>query len=236
MNWSDITGTFSKVKVPKSWAPIFYVFLNDPYIKKNFQDLEAAIEDAKARNKKVYPPKELIWNAFKLCPFSKVRVVIIGQDVYHSQPRQAMGLSFSVPRDVGIPPSLRNIFKELNNSCNVIRKHGDLSDWARQGVLLLNCALTVEEKKAGSHMKYWKLFSTAIVSYLSDASKHRIIFVGWGRFARGMIDKIVDREKHIVLESQHPSPLASGKGPDAFLGCDHFKKINELLGMDQIKW
>ena len=175
-----------------------------------------------------------MFNAFNLTPFDHVKVVVIGQDPYHG-PGQAMGLSFSVPKGIKVPPSLKNIYKELANDVGIeVPDHGDLTYWARQGVFLLNAILTVEHKSPGSHKKVgWQKFTNAVIQKLSD-EKEGLVFLLWGRFARSKVE-IIDELKHYVLESAHPSPLAG----DAFMGNHHFSKTNELLlrqGEKAIDW
>lgn len=182
----------------------------------------------------IYPPGPKIFNAFDSTPFSKVKVIILGQDPYHG-PGQAMGLSFSVPKNIRIPPSLRNIHKELYNDLDIeIPGHGDLSSWAAKGVFLLNAILTVEHKKAGSHSKIgWETFTDAVIRKLSD-ERENLVFLLWGRFARSKAS-LIDSNKHHIFESAHPSPLAG----NAFMNNNHFSKANKALidaGLDPIDW
>jgi uracil-DNA glycosylase len=173
----------------------------------------------------IFPKNELVFYAFNKTPLSKVKVVILGQDPYHGK-NQAHGLSFSVPNGIKNPPSLRNIFKELNSDLKIpISENGDLTSWARQGVLLLNATLTVREKEAGSHQKMgWENFTNALISKLS-AEKEGVVFLLWGAFAQKKA-ALIDSEKHYVLETTHPSPFSAYRG---FLGCKHFSKTNEIL-------
>ncbi len=177
------------------------------------------------RNGKVYPPAKLIFNAFNLCPFDKVRVVIIGQDPYHGR-GQAHGLCFSVPDGVPMPPSLKNIFKEINSDLGLpIPKSGNLEHWARQGVLLLNTTLTVREGSPTSHCgRGWERFTDAVIKKLSD-EKEGLVFLLWGRHAKEK-GKVIDRSKHLVLEAAHPSPFSATAG---FFDCKHFSKTNDYL-------
>ncbi|EAL3458209.1 uracil-DNA glycosylase, partial [Campylobacter coli] len=182
----------------------------------------------------IYPPANLIFNAFNLCPLKEIKIIILGQDPYH-QPNQAMGLSFSVPKNVKIPPSLNNIFKELQNDLNITpAKSGDLSSWAKQGVLLLNSILSVEAGKPASHSSWgWQEFSDAVISKLS-LEKSGLIFILWGNYAKSK-KALIDTKKHFILEAAHPSPLAR----TGFLGCKHFSKANEILknlGKKPINW
>ena len=184
--------------------------------------------------KTLYPPGPLIFNAFNATPLDKVKVVILGQDPYHG-PGEAMGLCFSVPTAIKIPPSLQNIFKEIRDDVGVpISNHGNLSSWADQGVFLLNAMLTVEHKKAGSHQRIgWQTFTDAVIQRLSDDKDH-LVFLLWGNFARQK-KQLINTNKHDVLESPHPSPLARG----GFYGHHHFSRTNTLLtnhGHPPIKW
>lgn len=183
-----------------------------------------------------YPPAKLIFNAFNLCPFDDVKVVIIGQDPYH-EPGQAMGLSFSVADGVAMPPSLQNIFKEIQQDLGApIPASGDLSRWARQGVLLLNATLTVRAHQAASHQrKGWERFTDAAIRALS-AERDHLVFILWGGYARSKAP-LIDRTKHLILESVHPSPLSANRG--GWFGNHHFSRCNEWLkeqGKEPIEW
>jgi len=196
--------------------------------------IRAGIMASRTKGHTVYPPSSLIFNAFNSTPLSELKVVILGQDPNH-QPHQAMGLSFSVPQNVRIPASLRNIYKELIRDLNIATPgHGDLSIWSTQGVLLLNAILTVEGSNAGSHRKIgWQQFTDQVISYISE-HKEGIVFLLWGNFAKSK-KALIDTEKHHVLEAVHPSPLAGNK----FIGCGHFSKTNELLtsqNQEPIDW
>ena len=187
------------------------------------------------QGKTIYPPGALIFNAFDKTPFDKVKVVLLGQDPYHG-PGQAHGLCFSVPDGVPPPPSLVNMYKELNTDIGMpVPKTGNLTRWAGQGILLLNAALTVRAGEAASHSKIgWMNFTDAVIKKIS-AEKKGIIFLLWGRFAQ---DKqvLIDGTKHFILKAAHPSPLSAHNG---FFGCRHFSKTNELLvqqGLDPIDW
>jgi uracil-DNA glycosylase len=187
------------------------------------------------QGKTIYPPKELVFNAFELTCFSNLKVVILGQDPYHG-PNQAHGLSFSVMKGVRQPPSLKNIFKELVSDINFdIPNHGDLSDWAKQGVFLLNTVLTVEQAKAHSHAnKGWEIFTDNVIRSISDHHKN-IVFMLWGAPAQRKT-QLIDQSKHLILKSPHPSPLSAHRG---FLGCRHFSQCNEYLRenkIDEINW
>jgi len=180
---------------------------------------------------KVFPKKQDLLNAFSFCPFDKLKVVIIGQDPYHGF-GQANGLAFSVNRGVKIPPSLKNIFKEVQNSgFDVSSIHGDLKSWADQGVLLLNSSLSVLEGRPMSHKKLnWQKWTDFIVKYVSD-NKESVVFILWGNFAQSKKD-LIDCSKHLVLESSHPSPLSARH---SFVGCKHFLKANQYLNVN-IDW
>lgn len=206
-----------------------YVLLNG----KNFLiDIQKKInEDIKKfeGHFNVFPEKNYVFNAFNHFNYKDLKVVIIGQDCYHN-PKQAHGLCFSVPKGIKIPPSLRNIYKELNDDVSnfIIPKHGYLEKWAKQGVLLLNAALSVREKKPGSHLKYWIPYTDRIIKYISDHSSN-IIFLLWGNFARRK-KNIINTDQHFILEATHPSPLAMRKNAkEKWFGSKHFSKTNELL-------
>lgn len=210
----------AEVKIESSWKRILQAEFEKPY----FTNLVEFLKKEKESGKTIYPPGPQIFNAFEQCPFDKVRVVILGQDPYH-QPGQAMGLSFSVPKGVPLPASLKNIYKEIQSDLNVkMPDHGDLTEWAKNGVFLLNAILTVEKSKAGSHQKTgWQEFTDAVIKNLSN-HKNKIVFLLWGNYARSK-KLLIDQSKHAVLEAAHPSPLAGG----AFFGCRHFSKTNEIL-------
>lgn len=209
-------------------------FLEEEFKKPYFLDIKRQYIETLKAGKNIYPPANLTFNAFNLTPLNSLKIVLLGQDPYHKQ-NQAMGLSFSVPKGVPIPPSLRNIFKELNADLGVkIPQNGDLSAWARQGVLLLNAIFSVEENKPLSHSLWgWQEFSNNIIKKLS-LEKEGLIFILWGKFAQSK-KSLIDTRKHFILEAAHPSPLAR----QGFLGCRHFSKSNALLeklGKEPIKW
>lgn len=183
-----------------------------------------------------YPPGSLIFNAFNLCPFDRVKVVIIGQDPYH-EPGQAQGLSFSVPEGVPFPPSLQNIFKEIQLDLGKpMPPTGDLTRWAEQGVLLLNATLTVRAHQAASHQRHgWEQFTDAAISALNTEREH-LVFILWGGYARSKA-QLIDRSRHLVLESVHPSPLSANRG--GWFGNHHFSQCNAYLrehGEQEIDW
>lgn len=183
-----------------------------------------------------YPPGSLIFNAFNLCPFDRVKVVIIGQDPYH-EPGQAQGLSFSVPEGVPFPPSLQNIFKEIQFDLGKpIPPTGDLTRWAEQGVLLLNATLTVRAHQAASHQRHgWEQFTDAAIRAL-NAERESLVFILWGGYARSKA-QLIDRSRHLVLESVHPSPLSANRG--GWFGNHHFSQCNAYLrehGEQEIDW
>ncbi|MEZ8350034.1 uracil-DNA glycosylase [Vibrio splendidus] len=220
------------MSAPKSWESI----INDERDKEYFQSVLAFVEQQRNSGKTIYPPQEQVFSAFDMTPFESVRVVILGQDPYHGA-KQAHGLAFSVLPGVKIPPSLRNMYKELAQDIDgfEIPSHGYLDTWASQGVLMLNTVLTVEEAKAHSHAKCgWETFTDAIIAELNQRSEP-IIFLLWGAHAQKK-GQAIDADKHHVLTAPHPSPLSAHRG---FFGCQHFSTTNKLLSsMDQqaIDW
>jgi uracil-DNA glycosylase len=225
-----MSTTVSNVQMEEGWKHALDPEFQQPY----FAEIKAFLLAEKQAGKTIYPPGPLIFNAFNKTPFQKVKVVILGQDPYHN-PGEAMGLCFSVPKGIKTPPSLINIYKEIKSSLNIDPpNHGDLSAWADQGVLLLNAMLTVEARKPASHQKIgWQTFTDAVIRTIS-AQKTGIVFLLWGNFARSK-KVLIDDSKHTILESAHPSPLAG----NAFQGCGHFAKTNEILiknGEQPIDW
>lgn len=219
------------VKIEESWKEQ----LKEEFSKSYFLQIAAHLKTEKATGATVYPPGQLIFQAFEKTPFETLKVVIIGQDPYHG-PGQAHGLSFSVPDGVACPPSLQNIFKELHTDIGLpIPATGNLLPWAEQGVLLLNASLTVRANEPGSHAKIgWMIFTDAVIRKISDEKKD-IVFLLWGRFAQEK-QILIDQTKHHVLKAAHPSPFSVEKG---FYGCKHFSRTNELLvkaGIDPIDW
>ena len=218
------------IQIEESWKKVLAEEFEKDYMIK----LKAFLQAEKDAGKVIYPQGPLIFNAFNHTPFDKVKVVIIGQDPYHG-PNQAHGLSFSVQKGVAIPPSLRNIYKELAQTIPgfKIPAHGELTKWADQGVLLLNASLTVRAGEANSHQKMgWDKFTDAAIRKLAE-HREGIIFLLWGRFAQ-VKASFIDSEKHHVLKAPHPSPLAQG-----FIGCGHFATTNEILtreGKETIDW
>lgn len=219
------------VTIEESWKQI----LADEFSSLYFKNLAAFVRSAYAKGV-VYPPGKYIFEAFNRTPFDKVKVVILGQDPYH-EPNQAHGLCFSVQKGVRLPPSLMNIYKELEDEFGTkfLDRDGDLSHWADQGVLLLNATLTVAAGNAGSHQgRGWEMFTDAVVAKLAE-QRTNLVFMLWGSYARRK-GAVIDRKKHLVLECAHPSPLSVYRG---FFGCGHFKKANEYLeanGLPAIKW
>ena len=213
------------VQIEESWK----MALRDEFNKEYFQHIITFLKTEKATGKIIYPPGSLIFNAFKQTPFSKLKVVIIGQDPYHNK-GQAHGLSFSVPDGIAKPPSLINIFKELKNDLGIeIPPNGNLEKWALQGVLLLNASLTVRQNEPCSHAKTgWLQFTDQIIKKISD-EKDGIVFLLWGKFAQEK-QSLIDETKHFVLKAAHPSPFSADRG---FFGCKHFSKTNELLMKQQ---
>ena len=218
------------VKIEPSWKSK----LNTEFEKEYFLRLSEFVKEEYRKNT-IYPPGSLIFNAFNLCPFQKVKAVIIGQDPYHG-PGQAHGLCFSVREEIDFPPSLINIFKEIESDLGIKRPvNGNLERWAAQGVLLLNATLTVKAHQAGSHQKKgWEEFTDSVISILNN-EKENIVFFLWGAYAQKKGESI-DRSKHLVLESVHPSPLSAMRG---FFGNKHFSKCNDYLvkhSIEPINW
>ena len=218
------------VRIDESWRQVLQPEFDKPY----FELLTDFVRHAYATHQ-CFPPAKHIFRAFDLCPFDKVRVVIIGQDPYHDV-NQAHGLCFSVQQGVPVPPSLVNIYKELNRDLGKpIPTSGDLTHWAEQGVLLLNATLTVEAHKAGSHQgKGWEELTDAAIQAINN-QRSNIVFMLWGSYAQRK-GKYIDRRKHLVLEAVHPSPLSAYRG---FIGCGHFSQANNYLqqhGLAPINW
>lgn len=219
------------VKIEPSW----HTELADEFEKPYFTELTAFVKK-EYKDGTVYPPPKNIFRAFDLCPFEKVKVVILGQDPYHGE-RQANGLAFAVDERESVPPSLKNIFKEIESDVEkpLVYTDGDLSRWAEQGVLLLNATLTVRAHAAGSHQDQgWELFTDAAIHALSNKREH-LVFMLWGNYAKAK-GAHIDRSKHMVLEASHPSPFSASNG---FFGCKHFSKANEYLiahGQSPIDW
>jgi uracil-DNA glycosylase len=224
---------FSKLAqaLDNSWLKFLEPEFEKPYMRSLHKFLEGELKSGKT----LYPPMPEVFEAFHATPFDQLRVLILGQDPYHG-PGQAHGLSFSVPVDQKIPPSLRNIYKELERDFQQqAPSHGCLKSWAEQGVLLLNACLTVEQAKAGAHQKKgWETFTDAVIQHISEG-RPRVVFVLWGAYAqkkRGLIDE----SRHLVLTAPHPSPLSAHRG---FIGCGHFSKVNQDLqarGQTPINW
>lgn len=219
------------VKIEEGWKYILKTEFTKPY----FQHAVTFIKTERAQGKTIYPPGPLIFNAFDKTPFDKLKVVLLGQDPYHGY-GQAHGLSFSVPDGVTPPPSLINIFKELQSDIGMaIPKTGNLTNWAAQGVLLLNAVLTVRTNEPASHAKIgWMEFTNAVISKISE-EKQGVVFLLWGKFAQEK-QALIDETKHHVLKAAHPSPFSVDKG---FFGCKHFSKTNNYLlkqGQEPIDW
>lgn len=219
------------VKIDNSWREHIGAEFEKPY----FSALTDFVRHEYTTTK-CYPPGSLIFNAFNLCPFDRVKVVIIGQDPYH-EPGQAQGLSFSVPKGVPFPPSLQNIFKEIQLDLGKpMPPTGDLTRWAEQGVLLLNATLTVRAHQAASHQRHgWEQFTDAAIRAL-NAERENLVFILWGGYARSKA-QLIDRSRHLVLESVHPSPLSANRG--GWFGNHHFSQCNAYLrehGEQEIDW
>jgi uracil-DNA glycosylase len=219
------------VKIEKSWKKVL-----EPYFETDsFKQLTDFVRN-EYLTKTVYPAPKNVFNAFNSTPFDKVKVVIIGQDPYHN-PGQAHGLCFSVQPGVTPPPSLKNIYKELDSDLNIKKDftNGDLTDWAKQGVLLINSVLTVRKNEAGSHAnKGWEDFTNEVIKQLSD-KKENLVFLLWGNYAKQK-GKIIDKNKHLILEAAHPSPFSAHNG---FFGCRHFSQTNQYLkkhNKKEINW
>lgn len=219
-----------EVSIEQSWK----ARLQNEFDKTYFKDLTDYVRE-EYRTKTIYPPGRLIFNAFNLCPFDNVKVVIIGQDPYHG-PGQAHGLCFSVQDGIDYPPSLRNIFKEIQSDIGTpVPASGDLTRWAKQGVLLLNATLTVRANEAGSHQRRgWEAFTDAVINAVAT-EKQNVVYILWGSYAQQKA-AMVDRNRNLVLESVHPSPLSASRG---FFGNHHFSRTNQYLvehGLSPIEW
>jgi uracil-DNA glycosylase len=219
------------VKIEESWKEL----LSDEFKKPYFKQITEHIKTEKSQGKIIYPPGPLIFNAFDKTPVQDVKAIILGQDPYHG-PGQAMGLSFSVPKGVSLPPSLINIYKELHEDTGApISKNGDLTPWALQGVLLLNASLTVRAGEPMSHSKIgWHIFTNEVITKIAEV-KEKLVFLLWGKFAQEKTG-LINTKKHFILKAAHPSPLSANNG---FFGCRHFSKTNHYLaknGIDPIDW
>jgi uracil-DNA glycosylase len=219
-----------KPTIEGSWEKVLHEEFNKPY----FIELKDFLVEEKKKYR-VFPPGPLIFNAFNHTPFDKVRVVFIGQDPYHGY-GQAQGLCFSVPEGIKKPPSLENIFKELQDDLGIpVATHGNLVKWADQGVLLLNATLTVRENQAGSHQnKGWETFTDTVICKLSELKKN-LVFLLWGNYAIAKRN-LIDNTRHYIFTAAHPSPFSANKG---FFGCRHFSAINEALvnsGSEPVDW
>jgi uracil-DNA glycosylase len=223
--------TKMNVRIEASWKEV----LKDEFGKPYFKQISEHIKTEKEQGKIIYPAGSQIFNAFEKTPFHNVKVVILGQDPYHG-PGQAMGLSFSVPEGVQVPPSLVNIYKELREDIGIIiPRHGDLSSWAQQGVLLLNASLSVRAGEAMSHSRIgWHQFTNSIIEKISSQRKN-VVFLLWGKFAQEK-ETLINKARHCILKAPHPSPLSAYNG---FFGCRHFSKANAYLiknGIDPVNW
>ena len=224
------TQSLANVQIEAGWKHALAAEFQQPY----FAAIKSFLLAEKEAGKTIYPPGSLIFNAFNKTPFDALKVVVLGQDPYHN-PGEAMGLSFSVPKGVKTPPSLLNIYKEIQRSLGIPPPpHGDLTPWTEQGVLMLNAMLTVEARQPASHQKIgWQTFTDAVIRCVSQ-QKEGVVFLLWGNFARSK-KALIDESRHFILESAHPSPLAG----NAFQGCGHFARTNEILtqlGKTPIDW
>lgn len=222
----------SKVQLEESWKIPLAPFLLSPQMD-NLRDF---LFQEKQAQKIIYPPSKQIFSALNTTPLADVKVVILGQDPYHG-PNQANGLSFSVQKGIALPPSLRNIFHELHTDLGIpAPRHGDLTKWAKQGVLLLNSVLTVEAGQPTSHQKQgWEAFTDEVIDVLNEQREH-VVFILWGAYAQRKGQRI-NRDRHLVLTAAHPSPLAANRG--GFFGCKVFSKTNQYLkqhGIEPIDW
>jgi uracil-DNA glycosylase len=220
-----------EVKIEQSWKKV----LKEEFDKGYFEQIVVFLKHEKLTGKRIYPPGHQIFNAFDSTPFDEVKVVILGQDPYHG-PGQAHGLSFSVLDGVKPPPSLQNMYKELQEDIGLpIPQTGNLSSWAANGVLLLNSILTVRDGEPGSHSKIgWEHFTDAVIRKISQ-EKEQVVFMLWGNFAQSK-QSLIDATKHLILKAAHPSPFSVHKG---FYGCRHFSKANEYLvrhGKNPVNW
>ena len=222
-----------KIALERSWLNRLSTEFEKPYMV----ELKKFLIERKGKGEKIFPPGKDIFRAFEKTPFDAVKVVILGQDPYHG-PGQANGLAFSVSREVPLPPSLKNIFKEIHDDLGLPAsnfRHGCLDAWADQGVLLLNSVLTVEQNRAGSHQKKgWEIFTNRVIDLLGE-SERKIVFLLWGSYAQKK-GELVDKGKNLVLAAPHPSPLSAHRG---FFGCKHFSKCNNFLksgGEEPISW
>jgi uracil-DNA glycosylase len=220
-----------KISIEETWK----LALKEEFVKAYFAQLVNHVKTEKELGKTIYPKGNQIFNAFNTTPLPQVKVVILGQDPYHGS-GQAHGLSFSVQKGVAFPPSLQNIFKELQRDTgNPYPKHGDLTQWAKQGVFLLNASLTVRAGEPMSHAQIgWAIFSDAVIKVISVQCS-KVVFMLWGKFAQEK-EKLIDKTKHLILKAPHPSPLSAHQG---FFGCGHFSTCNQFLvknGVDPIDW
>lgn len=217
----DAVRAVDRIRLESSWKEL----LREEFDKDYMVELRRFLKSRKAQGKQIYPPGDQIFNALNSTPFDEVKVVIIGQDPYHG-PGQAHGLCFSVQPGVAPPPSLRNIYREIENDLGIsMGRNGCLQPWAEQGVLLLNAVLTVEAGEAGAHQnRGWERFTDRVIELLNEKRRH-LVFMLWGSYAQRK-GKIIDRDRHLVLQSPHPSPLSASRG---FFGNRHFSRANEYL-------
>lgn len=215
------------IEIENSWKEKLLPEFQKPY----FQEVRAFLLEEKQKGAQIYPPESFIFEAFKLSSFAQTKVVILGQDPYHG-PGQANGLSFSVNKGVPLPPSLKNIYKEIQQDLGINSpSHGDLTGWSQQGVLMLNSTLTVQHQSPASHQgKGWEIFTDKIIKILSQ-DKENLVFLLWGKFAQSK-SHLINPQKHLILEAAHPSPFSAHRG---FLDCKHFSQTNRYLSQHQIE-
>ena len=225
----------SSSRIKESWKAMFNEFKNKCNNDNNYKDTYLAIKNILKQQEdgiKIYPPREQILKAFEYFEVPDCKVIILGQDPYH-QPGQAMGLSFSVTGGTKIPPSLKNIFQEIINDDSCPRTNppswGDLSEWAAQGVLLLNTSLTVQDSMPNIHCKQWQKFTDFVISWITENTEQQLVFMLWGTHAKKKKKLIKNKDKHLILEASHPSPLSANRG--GWFGCGHFGKTSHM-----IKW
>lgn len=229
MNWNK-----SYLDFKEELNPIYLNYLNEEIVLETENSLNIEISRAEAKNECIFPKPCDVFRIFKQCDLNNIRVVILGQDVYHSSSDQANGIAFSVNDGVKYPPSLKNIHKELLTCYPDTKIQGDLSHWVENGVFLLNCSLTVLQGKPGSHIHIWKNFTDDVIKVINEHGNQGIVFCLWGKFGESK-EHLIDHSRHIVLKCSHPSPLSAYKTESPFIGSQIFRKINEYLE-NPISW